>query len=173
MKDKYVLVTGSSSGIGKAITAKLLDLGAKVVGISRDHKKSIIQHDNYISYTLDISDIHNLEKNIRISPFVFPSDLITGGIAMIIQSGSVLGALTNNDRRLRYNFFVSSGSENVTNASDYLLWALNQPSTSVVGMVLESVRDPGLFIEGLKLAKEKSEKRRPLFSERTRDTFAS
>ena len=28
MKDKYVLVTGSSSGIGKAITAKLLDLGA-------------------------------------------------------------------------------------------------------------------------------------------------
>ncbi len=66
MKDKYVLVTGSSSGIGKAITAKLLDLGAKVVGISRDHKKSIIQHDNYITYTLDISDIHNLEKNIKL-----------------------------------------------------------------------------------------------------------
>ena len=99
--------------------------------------------------------IHNLEKNIRISPFVFPSDLITGGIAMIIQSGSVLGALTNNDRRLRYNFFVSSGSENVTNASDYLLWALKQASTSVVGMFLESVRDPVLFIKGLKLAKEK------------------
>ena len=100
--------------------------------------------------------IHNLEKNIRISPFVFPSDLITGGIAMIIQSGSVLGALTNNDRRLRYNFFVSSGSEKVTNASDYLLWVLKQPSTSVVGMFLESVRDPVLFIEGLKLAKEKN-----------------
>ena len=66
MKDKYVLVTGSSSGIGKAITAKLLDLGAKVVGISRDHKKSIIQHHNYITYTLDISDIHNLEKNIKL-----------------------------------------------------------------------------------------------------------
>ena len=66
MKDKCVLVTGSSSGIGKAITAKLLDLGAKVVGISRDHKKAIIQHDNYITYTLDISDIHNLEKNIKL-----------------------------------------------------------------------------------------------------------
>ena len=66
MKDKCVLVTGSSSGIGEAITTKLLDLGAKVVGISRDHKKSIIQHDNYITYTLDISDIHNLEKNIKL-----------------------------------------------------------------------------------------------------------
>ena len=66
MKDKCVLVTGSSSGIGKAITVKLLDLGAKVVGISRDHKKSIIQHDNYFTYTLDISDIYNLEKNIKL-----------------------------------------------------------------------------------------------------------
>ena len=66
MKDKYVLVTGSSSGIGKATTAKLLDLGANVVGISRDHKKSMIQHDNYITYTLDISDIDNLEKNIKL-----------------------------------------------------------------------------------------------------------
>mgnify|MGYP001467170809 FL=1 len=100
--------------------------------------------------------IHNLKKNVRISPFVFPSDLITGGVAMIIQSGSVLGALTNNDRRLRYNFFVSSGSENVTNASDYLLWCLQQPSTKVVGMFLESVRDPVKFLEGLKLAKEKN-----------------
>ena len=100
--------------------------------------------------------IHNLEQNVRISPFVFPSDLITGGVAMIIQSGSVLGALTNNDRRIRYNFFVSSGSENVTNASDYLLWCLQQPSTKVVGMFLESVRDPIKFLEGLKLAKEKN-----------------
>ena len=100
--------------------------------------------------------IHNLKQNVRISPFVFPSDLITGGVAMIIQSGSVLGALTNNDRRLRYNFFVSSGSENVTNASDYLLWCLQQPSTKVVGMFLESVRDPVKFLEGLKLAKEKN-----------------
>ena len=37
MKDKCILVTGSSSGIGEAITTKLLDLGAKVFGIARDH----------------------------------------------------------------------------------------------------------------------------------------
>ena len=100
--------------------------------------------------------IHNLEQNVRISPFVFPSDLIVGGIAMIIQSGSVLGALTNNDRRLRYNFFVSSGSENVTTAADYLVWCLNQKTTKVIGMFLESVRDPKKFVKGLQLAKEKN-----------------
>ena len=31
MKDKCLLVTGSSSGIGRAITIKLLDSGAKVI----------------------------------------------------------------------------------------------------------------------------------------------
>ena len=56
MKDKCILVTGSSSGIGEAITTKLLDLGAKVIGIARDHKKSAIKNDNYITYTFDISD---------------------------------------------------------------------------------------------------------------------
>ena len=65
MKDKCILVTGSSSGIGEAITTKLLDLGAKVFGIARDHKKSAIKNDNYITYTFDISDLRNLEKNIK------------------------------------------------------------------------------------------------------------
>ena len=66
MKDKCILVTGSSSGIGEAITTKLLDLGAKVFGIARDHKKSVIKNDNYITYTFDISDLRNLEKNIKL-----------------------------------------------------------------------------------------------------------
>ena len=65
MKDKCILVTGSSSGIGEAITTKLLDLGAKVLGLARDHKKSAIKNDNYITYTFDISDLRNLEKNIK------------------------------------------------------------------------------------------------------------
>ena len=100
--------------------------------------------------------IHNLEKNIRISPFVFPVNLVPGGISMIIQSGSVLGALANNDRRLRFNFFISTGAESVTNASDYLLWVLNLPTTKVVGMFLEAIRDPDKFVEGLKLANTKN-----------------
>ena len=39
MKDKCFLVTGSSSGIGLAITVKLLDAGAKVIGVARNHSR--------------------------------------------------------------------------------------------------------------------------------------
>ena len=100
--------------------------------------------------------IHNLEDCVRISPFIFPLDLVPGGISLIVQSGSVLGALANNDRRLRYNLFISTGSEIVTSAADYLIWILNKPSTKVVGMFIESIRDPNQFIEALKIASKKN-----------------
>ena len=62
MKDKCVLVTGSSSGIGYEITLKLLDLGAKVIGIARNHDRSNLENKNYVTYNCDVSDHHKLEK---------------------------------------------------------------------------------------------------------------
>ena len=61
MKDKCVLVTGSSSGIGYEITSKLLDLGAKVIGIARNHDRSKLENKNYITYNCDVSVHKNLE----------------------------------------------------------------------------------------------------------------
>ena len=61
MKDKCVLVTGSSSGIGYEITTKLLDLGAKVIGISRNHDRVNLENKNYIKYNCDISINKKLE----------------------------------------------------------------------------------------------------------------
>ena len=61
MKNKCVLVTGSSSGIGYEITSKLLDLGAKVIGIARNHDRSKLENKNYTTYNCDVSVHKNLE----------------------------------------------------------------------------------------------------------------
>ena len=61
MKDKCVLVTGSSSGIGYEITLKLLDLGAKVIGIARNHDRSKLENKNYTTYKCDVSAHQKLE----------------------------------------------------------------------------------------------------------------
>ena len=60
MKDKCILITGSSQGIGLSITQRLLQLGAKVIGIARDHDSIKIENENYIKYTSDISDLIKL-----------------------------------------------------------------------------------------------------------------
>ena len=66
MKDKCVLITGSSKGIGLSITQKLLELGARVIGIARDHESIKIDNDNYIKYTSDISDLIKFENSIKV-----------------------------------------------------------------------------------------------------------
>lgn len=92
---------------------------------------------------------HNLDIGLRVTPFPAPKGLVAGGIAAVFQSGSVMGALTHNDQRLRFNVFVSSGSECTVTAADYLHWMLGQPSTRVVGLFLESVRSPDRFLSAL------------------------
>jgi len=61
MKDKCVVVTGSSSGIGYEIASNLLDLGAKVIGIARNHDKSDLENKNYTTYSCDVSVHDKLE----------------------------------------------------------------------------------------------------------------
>ena len=65
MKDKCVLVTGSSSGIGYEITSNLLDLGAKVIGIARNHDKSVLENKNYTTYSCDVSNHDKFETLLK------------------------------------------------------------------------------------------------------------
>lgn len=52
-----VLITGSSSGIGRATAELLLQRGAAVVGIARDHAKFAPDSDRYEPVTLDLSNL--------------------------------------------------------------------------------------------------------------------
>lgn len=95
---------------------------------------------------------HNITRDLRVTPFPVPLGLKPGGVGLITQSGSVLGALMNNDRRLRFSQAVSTGSETVTTAADYLRWMVDQPETRTVGLFLEAVRDPDGFIAAMEAA---------------------
>ncbi len=69
-KDKHLtkntaLVTGSSSGIGQAITDHLLKDGFEVIGLARNHKNFIPRQSTYYPITVDLSDVENLEPTIQ------------------------------------------------------------------------------------------------------------
>jgi acyl-CoA synthetase (NDP forming) len=87
----------------------------------------------------------NKEIGLRVAGYPCHTDEKIGPITWIAQSGSVYGALAFNDPRLKFNLCVSSGAEFVTRSSDYLEWALQRESTGVIGLFIESIRDPEGF----------------------------
>ena len=64
MEKRKAIVTGSSSGIGKAITSILLKSGADVIGIARDHDKFEPNFACYLPISLDLSDFEKIESVI-------------------------------------------------------------------------------------------------------------
>ena len=60
---KRALVTGATSGIGKAICLKLLELGYQVYGIGRDFSKLNIDDKNFIECKIDLLE-DDFEKRL-------------------------------------------------------------------------------------------------------------
>ena len=60
--NRIAVVTGSSSGIGRATATRLLEAGFTVIGLARHHNQSKMSHDRYHPCTADFSDIEKLDK---------------------------------------------------------------------------------------------------------------
>lgn len=63
MKNKNIIVTGASSGIGKAIAKKFLENDATVINL--DVSPSKFEHENLKSYQIDLSDIRASQEVIE------------------------------------------------------------------------------------------------------------
>lgn len=99
---------------------------------------------------------YNNQIGLRIAGYPAMQAMKPGPIGWLAQSGSVFGALAHNDPRLKFGFAISSGAEMVTTAADYLSWMVDQDGIRVVGMFLETVRDPAGFVRALERAAEKN-----------------
>lgn len=62
---KTAIVTGASSGIGKAIAEKLVQNGYRVYGIGRNFASDVLMTDSIIPVILDLLDTDNLVKTIE------------------------------------------------------------------------------------------------------------
>jgi acyl-CoA synthetase (NDP forming) len=94
----------------------------------------------------------NPQIGLRVTGYASELPMKPGGVAFITQSGSAFSALAYSDQRLKFSLCVSSGRELTTTAGDYLDWALDQPATKVVGLFLETARQPDRFAASLEKA---------------------
>ena len=97
---------------------------------------------------------YNFDSNTHVS-FQSPSSRQPGHIALIAHSGSIFVLPTGNDPRFRFNLVVSAGQEISTSLDQYMDFALEQPTTRVLAVFMEAIRNPQGFVAVLEKAKAK------------------
>lgn len=80
--DMVYIITGTSSGIGKAIAERYLEKGEKVVGISR---RNSINHPNFTFLPCDLTNLAELE-GISLQKVIDPADF---PICLINNAGMI------------------------------------------------------------------------------------
>lgn len=82
-----------------------------------------------------------------------PAEVPRGGVAAVVQSGSVGIALLNAARGVALSYLITSGNEAVTTAADYLDVLVDDPAVTVVIAFLEQLRKPELFVAAARRAR--------------------
>jgi acyl-CoA synthetase (NDP forming) len=83
----------------------------------------------------------NVTHGLRATGYLEPDPLPGGPVALVTHSGSVFSTMLRARRGFGFSLAVSSGQELVTTAADYARYALRQPETRVLALVLEAIRD--------------------------------
>jgi acyl-CoA synthetase (NDP forming) len=82
----------------------------------------------------------NNALGVRALGYLEPDPLQAGGVALVTHSGSAFSTLLRARRGFGYRLAVSSGQEIVTDTADYVDYALRDPETRVVALMMESPR---------------------------------
>src|ERR1022692_520131 len=98
----------------------------------------------------------NVGYGLRAMGYVEPDPLPAGPVALVTHSGSVFSALLRTRRAFGFTLAVSSGQELVTTAGSYLSYALEQPETKVLALVVEAIRQPTMLRGALHAAAERN-----------------
>jgi len=96
----------------------------------------------------------NNVTGLRALGYLEPDPLAAGGVSLITHSGSAFSTLLRANRGFGFRLAVSSGQELVTGAADYVDFALDDPGTTLIALLLETPRSVGRLRSALHRAAE-------------------
>lgn len=82
----------------------------------------------------------NNATGLRALGYLEPDPLAAGGVSLITHSGSAFSTLLRANRGFGFRLAVSSGQELVTDTADYVDYALDDPGTTLIALLLETPR---------------------------------
>ena len=95
---------------------------------------------------------YNVRDHVWTCGFDSAAHEAPGNVALISHSGSGMSGIIDCDERVRINIAVSTGNELSVAMDEYLDFVLDLPETRVVGLFIETARNP----EGFRAALEKA-----------------
>jgi acyl-CoA synthetase (NDP forming) len=83
-----------------------------------------------------------------------PAQVQRGGVAAIVQSGSVGIALLNSVRGIGFSHIITTGNEAVTSAADYIEAVASDPGVTTILVFAEQIKRPAAFMKALRHARK-------------------
>lgn len=85
---------------------------------------------------------YNFAEGVWACGFQTRTHVRGGNVAYISHSGSGMCGIVDSEERIDFNLVVSTGQELSVSMDEYLDFALDQPATRVVGLFMETARNP-------------------------------
>ncbi|RJF67409.1 acetate--CoA ligase family protein [Rhodopseudomonas palustris] len=82
-----------------------------------------------------------------------PDHVQRGGVAAIVQSGSIGIALLNSARGLGFSHIITTGNEAVTTAADYIEAVVDDPDVTTILVFAEQIKRPAAFMAAVRRAR--------------------
>jgi acyl-CoA synthetase (NDP forming) len=126
------------------IFASAFGVQAEIATIARAH--------NMVICGPNCMGLISLAHRFPVSGYPVLAETPMGHITLISHSGSVWESLVQNSRGIGFNYAISAGNEMVTTLADYMHFALDDPTTKVIALFMETARDPDGFRRALQRA---------------------
>jgi acyl-CoA synthetase (NDP forming) len=118
---RSAVLFGSANGMRDEITAIAADAGMALCGAG-------------------CMGFVNNAIGVRALGYLEPDRMPEGVVSLVTHSGSAFSTLLRARRAFGFRLAVSSGQELVTDTADYVDYALDDPETRIVGLLLETPR---------------------------------
>ncbi len=142
-------------GVGAAVIQSTLVMDNDVEPCLRDRVQQKIKAAGMLVCGANGMGYYNVRDHVWTCGFDSAMHDAPGNVALISHSGSGMSGIIDCEERLRINLAVSAGNELSTTMDEYLDFALELPETRVVGLFVETARNPQGFRAALKKAAQR------------------
>jgi acyl-CoA synthetase (NDP forming) len=143
-------------GAAAATMMSSLVLEDDVEPLLRDRVAAKVEASGLIVCGANGMGFYNCLDGVWVCGFDTRENHVRGGnVTLISHSGSGMAGITDCEERIDFNLSVSTGQELSVRMDQYMDWALEQQGTRVIGLFMETARNPEGLIAAFRKANEK------------------